>query len=170
MVDTKVVVGESLAKQHRIVVSAMVIWTKWRKAPKPGKRIKWWKLMDSKMNNKFKMNVIESGILGGQEDWLRIAEMIRSIARRELGETSRKVSTAGRRETWWWWNQKVQEKLKDKKKAKKAWDTIRNDASKLAYKTARKQAKREVAKAKNKAYEELYEKLETKEGKMRCSK
>ena len=115
------------------------------------------------------MDVIESGILGGQEDWQRIAEMIRSIARRELGETSEKVSTASRRETWWW-NQEVQEKLKDKKKAKKAWDTIRNDASKLAYKTVRKQAKREMAKARNKAYEELYEKLETKEGKMRCSK
>ena len=81
----------------------------------------------------------------------------------ELGETSGKISTAGRRETWWW-NQEVQEKLKDKRNAKKVWDTIRDDASKLAYKTARKQAKREVAKARNKAYEELYEKLETKQG------
>ena len=44
------------------------------------------------------------------------------------------------------------------------WDTMRDDASKLAYKTTRKQAKREVAKARNKAYEELYKKLETKEG------
>ena len=108
------------------------------------------------------MDLIESGILSGQEDWQRIAEMIRNIDRRELGETSGKVSTAGGRETWWW-NQEVQEKLKDKKKAKKTWDTIRGDASKLAYKTARKQAKREVAKARNKAYEELYEKLEAKE-------
>ena len=89
--------------------------------------------------------------------------MIRSIARIKLGETSGKISTAGRRETWWW-NQEVQEKLKDKRNAKKVWDIMRNDASKLAYKTARKQATREVAKAKNKAYEELYEKLETKEG------
>ena len=163
VVDTKVVVGESVAKQHRIVVSAIIIWTKWRKAPKLVKRIKWWKLKDSKVNSKFKMDVIESGILSGQEDWQTIAEMIRSIARKELGETSGKVSPAGRQETWWW-NQEVQEKLKDKKKAKKAWDTIRDDASKLAYKTAIKQAKREVAKARNKAYEELYEKLETKEG------
>ena len=54
--------------------------------------------------------------------------------------------------------------LKDKKKAKKAWDTIRDDTSKLAYKNARKQAEREVAKARNKAYEELYIKLEKKEG------
>ena len=88
------------------------------------------------------MEVIESGILGGQEDGQRIAEMIRSIAKRELSETSGKVSTAGRPKTWWW-NQEVQEKLKNKKKSKKAWDTNRDDANKLAYKTARKQAKRE---------------------------
>ena len=119
VVYTKITDGESVAKQHRIVVSSIIIWTKWMKAPKRVKRIKWWKLKDSKVNNKFKMEVIESGILGGQEDWQRVAEMIRSIARRELGETLGKVSTAGRRETWWW-NQEVQEKLKDKKKAKKA--------------------------------------------------
>ena len=89
--------------------------------------------------------------------------MIRSIAKIELGKTSGRMSTAGRRETWWW-NQEVQEKLKDKRNAKKIWGTMRDDASKLAYKIARKQAKREVAKARNKAYEELYEKLETKVG------
>ena len=100
--DIKVIVGESVTKQHRIVVSAIIIWTKWRKALRLMKRIKWWKLKDSKVNNKFKMEVIESGILGGQEDWQRIAEIIQSIARRELGETSGKVSTKGRRETWWW--------------------------------------------------------------------
>ena len=37
VVDTKVIVGESVAKQHRIVVSAIIVWTKWRKAPKPVK-------------------------------------------------------------------------------------------------------------------------------------
>ena len=63
VVDTKVVVGESVAKQHKIEVNAIIIWTKWRKAPKLVKRIKWWKLKDSKVNNKFKMDVIESQIL-----------------------------------------------------------------------------------------------------------
>ena len=37
------------------------------------------------------MDVIESGIINGQEDWQRIAEMIRSIPRRKLGETSENV-------------------------------------------------------------------------------
>ena len=62
------------------------------------------------------MEVVESGILSGQEDWKRITEIIRSIARRKLDETSGKISTADRRETWWR-NQEVQEKLKDKKKS-----------------------------------------------------
>ena len=48
------------------------------------------------MKNKLKIEVIKSGIFGGKEDWQRVAEMIRSIARMELGETSRKISTAGR--------------------------------------------------------------------------
>ena len=44
------------------------------------------------------MDVIESGIFSGQEDWQRIAEMIRSIARRELGETSEIVEPGSTRE------------------------------------------------------------------------
>ena len=101
VVDTKVITGVSVTKQHGIVVSAIIIWTKWKKAQKPVKRIKWWKLKDSKVKNKFNMEVIESRILGGQEDWQRVAEMIRSIARMELGETSGKVSLVGRRQMWW---------------------------------------------------------------------
>ena len=67
-VDTKVIVSESVVKQHRIVVSAIIIWTKWKKVPKPVKGIKWWKLKDLKVMNKFKMEVIKSRILGEQED------------------------------------------------------------------------------------------------------
>ena len=29
--DAKVIAAESIAKQHRMVVSKMVMWTKWRK-------------------------------------------------------------------------------------------------------------------------------------------
>ena len=163
MVDTKVIVGESAVKQHRILVSAIIIWAKWRKAPKPVKRIKWWKLKDPKVKNKFKIAVIENGMFGGQEDWQSVAEMIWSIARMELGETSGKVirQVDGRHDGG---TRKSRRKgRKCKRKAKKVWDTIRDVASKLAYKTERKQAKRKVAKARNKAYEKLYEKLETKE-------
>ena len=39
VVNTKVIVCENVAKQHQTVVSAIIIGTKWRKAPKPVKRI-----------------------------------------------------------------------------------------------------------------------------------
>ena len=40
VVDTKVIVGENVEKQHRIVVSVIIIRMKWKKAPQPVKRIK----------------------------------------------------------------------------------------------------------------------------------
>ena len=62
--------------------------------------------------------MIESGILGGQQDWQKTTDKIPSIARMELGETSGKVNTSNKREAWWW-NQDVQEKSKNKRKLKK---------------------------------------------------
>ena len=74
MVDTKVVVGECVAAQHRMVVSTMIVWTKWRKAPKAVKKIKWLKLKRPNAKSKFKTEVLESGILGGQQDWQKVAD------------------------------------------------------------------------------------------------
>ena len=90
--------------------------------------------------------------------------MIRRIARPEQGETSEKISTAGRRETWSW-NQEVQEKLKDSYPSEKLKryeiPSEMMQASWPVINTARKRAKREVAR--NKAYEKLYEKFGNKE-------
>ena len=63
--------------------------------------------------------MIESGILGGQQDQQKEADKIRSIARMELGETSGKVNNASEKRKTRWWNQKVQKKIKNKRKAKK---------------------------------------------------
>ncbi|XP_063601080.1 craniofacial development protein 2-like [Penaeus indicus] len=38
--DTEVIVGESVAKQHRMVVSRLVMWAKWRRAEKREPRTK----------------------------------------------------------------------------------------------------------------------------------
>ena len=44
--DAKVIAGETIAKQHRLVVSRMVMWKKWRKKIRPEKRTKLWKLRE----------------------------------------------------------------------------------------------------------------------------
>ena len=61
------------------------------------------------------------------------------------------------------WNEEVQESIKEKKEAKKAWDKIRNENTKKIYKEKISKAKKAVAMAKGRVYNDLYAKLETKE-------
>ena len=74
----------------------------------------------------------------------------------------------GDRETWWW-NEEVQESIKEKKEAKKAWDKIRNENTKKIYKEKKSKAKKAVAMAKGRAYDNLHARLETKEGEKKCT-
>ena len=62
-----------------------------------------------------------------------------------------------------WWNEEVQESIKEKKEAKKAWDKIRNENTKKIYKEKKGKAKKVAAMAIGRAYGDLYARLETKE-------
>ena len=86
--------------------------------------------------------------------------MLRKTAETVLGVTFGKRK--GDRETWWW-NEEVRESIKEKKEAKKAWDKIRDENTKI-YKEKKNKAKKTVAMAKGRAYDNLYARLETKEG------
>ena len=102
-------------------------------------------------------------ILGGKDrlpnEWDKTAETV-------LGVTFGKRK--GDRETWWW-NEEVQESIKEKKEAKKAWDKIGNENTKKIYKEKKSKAKKAVAMAKGRAYDNLYARMETKEGKRSCT-
>ena len=87
--------------------------------------------------------------------------MLRKTAETVLGVTFGKRKED--RETWWW-NEEVQESIKEKKEAKKAWDKIRDENTKKVYKEKKNKAKKAVAIAKGRAYDDLYARLETKEG------
>ena len=104
-------------------------------------------------------------ILGGKnglpDEWDKTAEMLRKTAETVLGVTFEKRKKD--RETWWW-NEKVQESIKEKKEAKKAWDKIRNENTKKMYKEKKSKAKKAVAMAYGCTYDDSYARLETKEG------
>ena len=87
--------------------------------------------------------------------------MLRKTVETLLGVTFGKQK--GDRETWWW-NEEVQENIKEKKEAKKAWDKIRDKKSKKMYKENKNKAKKAVAMARGRVYEDFYALLETKEG------
>ncbi|KAK3522998.1 hypothetical protein QTP86_010502 [Hemibagrus guttatus] len=163
--DCKVVVGESVARQHRMVVCRMTLMVCKKKRSKIEieKKTKWWKLKKEECCEEFRQKLRQA--LGGQvvlpDDWETTAEVIRETGRKVLGVLS------GRRkedkETWWW-NEEVQDSIQRKRLAKKKWDMDRNEENRQEYKELQCRVKREVSKAKQKAYDELYTRLDTREG------
>ncbi|KAK3567839.1 hypothetical protein QTP86_027365 [Hemibagrus guttatus] len=161
--DCKVVVGESVARQHRMVVCRMTLMVCKTKRSKIEKKTKWWKLKKEECCEEFRQKLRQA--LGGQvvlpDDWETTAEVIRETGRKVLG-----VSSGRRKEDkeTWWWNEEVQDSIQRKKLAKKKWDMDRTEENRQEYKELQRRVKREVSKAKQKAYEELYTRLDTREG------
>ncbi|KAK3561742.1 hypothetical protein QTP86_012989 [Hemibagrus guttatus] len=163
--DCKVVVGESVARQHRMVVcrmTLMVCKTK-RSEIEIEKKTKWWKLEKEECCEEFRQKLRQA--LGGQvvlpDDWETTAEVIRETGRKVLG-----VSSGRRKEDMetWWWNEEVQDSIQRKRLAKKKWDMDRTEENRQEYKELQRRVKREVSKAKQKAYDKLYTRLDTREG------
>uniref|UniRef100_A0A3B3I9A4 ribonuclease H n=1 Tax=Oryzias latipes TaxID=8090 RepID=A0A3B3I9A4_ORYLA len=161
--DCKVVVGESVARQHRMVVCKMTLEVRKKKRGKTEKKTNWWKLQNEETCEEFRQMLRQ--VLGGQDelpdDWETTAEIIRETGMKVLGVSSGKRKDG--KETWWW-NEEVQECVQRKRLAKKKWDVERTEECRQEYKEAQRRVKREVAKAKQKAYDELYDRLDTKEG------
>ncbi|KAK3506081.1 hypothetical protein QTP70_021893, partial [Hemibagrus guttatus] len=163
--DCKVVVGESVARQHRMVVCRMTLMVCKKKRSKREieKKTKWWKLKKEECCEEFRQKLRQA--LGGQvvlpDDWETTAEVIRETGRKVLG-----VSSGRRKEDkeTWWWNEEVQDSIQRKRLAKKKWDMDRTEENRQEYKELQRRVKREVSKAKQKAYEELYTRLDTREG------
>ncbi|KAK3510676.1 hypothetical protein QTP70_013013 [Hemibagrus guttatus] len=163
--DCKVVVGESVARQHRMVVCRMTLMVCKTKRSKIEieKKTKWWKLKKEECCEEFRQKLRQA--LGGQvvlpDDWETTAEVIRETGRKVLGMSS------GRRkedkETWWW-NEEVQDSVQRKRLAKMKWDMDRTEENRQEYKELQRRVKREVSMAKQKAYDELYTRLDTREG------
>ncbi|KAK3572156.1 hypothetical protein QTP86_022232 [Hemibagrus guttatus] len=161
--DCKVVVGESVARQHRMVVCRMTLMVCKTKRSRIEKKTKWWKLKKEECCEEFRQKLRQA--LGGQvvlpDDWESTAEVIRETGRKVLG-----VSSGRRKEDkeTWWWNEEVQDSVQRKRLAKKKWDMDRTEENRQEYKELQRRVKRKVSKAKQKAYEELYTRLDTREG------
>ncbi|KAK3544130.1 hypothetical protein QTP86_002576, partial [Hemibagrus guttatus] len=161
--DCKVVVGECVARQHRMVVCRMTLMVCKKKRSKIEKKTKWCKLKKEECCEEFRQKLRQA--LGGQivlpDDWETTAEVIRETGRKVLG-----VSSGRRKEDkeTWWWNEEVQDSIQRKRLAKKKWDMDRTEENRQEYKELQRRVKKEVSKAKQKAYDELYTRLDTREG------
>ncbi|KAI5625024.1 hypothetical protein C0J50_15415 [Silurus asotus] len=112
--NCKVLAGDSVARQHRMVVCRMVLEAKKkRRRVRTERRIRWWKLKEKDCSVRFREEVRErlSGVKEVLDDWATTAGVMREAARKVLGVTSgnRKED----KETWWW-NKEVQESIRRK--------------------------------------------------------
>jgi len=163
--DCKVIPGECVVSQHKLVVADFRFRLRSRR-DKQDKvvRTKWWKIK-GEVSEDFKRRVITEGSWEEGEDanntWRKMATCIRKVATEVLGVT--KGSKGATKDTWWW-NEDVQKALKEKKECYKRVFHDRSLDNIERYKVAKKIAKREVSEARGRAYDDLYQRLITKEG------
>ncbi|KAK3537093.1 hypothetical protein QTP70_002104 [Hemibagrus guttatus] len=131
--DCKVVVGERVARQHRMVVCRMTLMVCKKKRSEIEKKTKWWKLKKEECCEEFRQKLRQA--LGGQvllpDDWETTAEVIRETGRKVL-----RVSSGKRKEDkeTWWWNEEFQDSIQRKRLAKKKWDMDRTEENGQEYK------------------------------------
>ncbi|KAK3522273.1 hypothetical protein QTP86_000681 [Hemibagrus guttatus] len=98
--DCKVVVGESVARQHRMVVCRMTLMVCKKKRSEIEKKTKWWKLKKEECCEEFRQKLRQA--LGGQvvlpEDWETTAEVIGETGRKDLEKAYDRVP---REELWY---------------------------------------------------------------------
>ena len=126
--DCKVIAGDNVAKQHRLLVCRMTLDAKKRKIAKAEPRIKWWKLKKEDSCEEFREEIIRA-LVGKEElpdDWTTTAKVVRDTARKVLGVSSKQRKED--KETWWW-NEEVQESIRKKRLAKKSWGMQRDEES-----------------------------------------
>ena len=159
--DCKVIPGESIATQHRILTMDICIQTKKRVKTRGRKQqIKWWRLKDRDENRKFASKVEEN--IEDIKEWNQLEALLLDTAKSVLGQTTGKG--AYNEKEAWLWNEEVQKAVKEKRLKFKQYQQSRCDEDKDDFREANKRAKRGVAKAKESAYKDLYDKLDSIDG------
>ena len=165
--DCKVINGENVSPQHKLVVGDFQIRGEKSMRRKGIPKIKWWKLEKEEnveLRARFKENVLREIRLKDEvnEWWEFNSKVFLRHGEEILGKTTGKGPPEDK-ETWWW-SEDTQEKIRKKKESNKNYDLHRTEENKQARKEANKVAKKEVARAKATAMNDLYESMETPEG------
>ena len=169
-IDCKVIPGEPVVTQHRLLVADFRL-KKERKRTKKEKirKIKTWELKGEKVNE-FRNKVeaarrerYENGRTpdSSEEIWTDMKGIVVTKATEVCGRTS--GNTRLEKDTWWW-NEEVQNPIKEKKLAYQQTKDSEDEIIQENYRRTKRETKRAVAKAKWDACKELYDKLDTPEG------
>jgi hypothetical protein len=163
--DCKVIPGECVVPQHKLVVADFRFRVRAHRDKRAKiARTKWWKLRGEEAQT-FKERMLGEGSWkeGADVDdmWLKMATCVRKVASEVFG-----VSRGGKQEVkeTWWWNDEVQRAIKEKKECFKRLHLDKSATNIEGYRLAKRSAKRAVSVAKGQAFDDLYQRLGTKEG------
>ncbi|XP_070005991.1 uncharacterized protein [Nicotiana sylvestris] len=167
--DCKVILGETLATQHRLLVMDIGITIKRKMRSVRGRpRIRWGALTEDKAQELAgRLSAMGAWRSSGDANtmWSTTADSIRKAATEVLGVSSGR--TGGLKGDWWW-NVGVQGKVEAKKAAYLRLVGSTGEQEKIANRerdmVARKEAKMAVTEAKASAFARLYEELGNKGG------
>ena len=164
VINCKVINGEEVAAQHRVLVIDWEIQRgKKRKPEQATPRIKWWRLKEDDLKVQFREVLVKvRPVYCVREWWEETSTTILRVEQDVLGMTTGR-RPPGDKETWWW-NDKAHEVIKANKVANMIWETSRRQEDKDRYRQANTAAKKAVATTKALAMNELYKELETPEG------
>ncbi|KAK9135506.1 hypothetical protein Syun_014836 [Stephania yunnanensis] len=163
--DRKVIPGEALTTQHKLVVLDIKLTQRKnmnKRVSDP--RIKWWNLKHSKQVE-FREKLLKENVwnldLDANTMWLEMSSYIRMVGSNILGIP--KGLGPPKKETWWW-NEDVQRAIKTKRDMYRKIPQCQDEDAYNQYREARKQAKKVVSQAKTNFIEDLYTKLGNRDG------
>ena len=155
--NCKVINGESVAAQHRVLVLDWEIKCSKRRIPEQvTPKIKWWRLKEKNLKIQFREKVLsERRLLGRVQVWWEKNSMVILRAGQEVLSMTTGRRPPGDMETWWW-NDEVKYAIRAQKEAKKKWDASGRQEEIDIYRQANKEAKKVVARSKAHAMDEVY--------------
>ena len=156
--DCKVIPGESVATQHRLLVMDFRIVKRKRKRRVREKKICWWKLRKEEGQELVQKLTEKLEEIEDRRDfgWVETFPMVVNLAREVLGEAA--PGKYLEKESWWW-NEEVKVAVAEKKQAWKEWKLSGTDEAREIYRNKNKTCKEKCAIAREAAYENLYKEL-----------
>ncbi|XP_037876944.1 uncharacterized protein LOC101746905 [Bombyx mori] len=151
--NCKVLPGEALVTQHRLLLMDITISYKYlRRRNRLSPKIRWRMLESDEYAGRFREIMIENIFemkdmkeKSANDCWDEMANSLRKTAKAVLGESKGKGIID--KDTWWW-NENVQRELKEKKNTFKKWQLERgNESEKQARKNEYRECKKKATKA-----------------------
>ena len=126
--NSKVIHGESVAPQHRMLVMEMKAVRKRTSPRERTNRTRWWKLNQEGLKDAFiskaREHLCSLEAEGKETNWKETYSRIRQLAKEELGEST--PENYLEKESWWW-NDAVQQAVSEKRRLFREWHRTREE-------------------------------------------